>query len=123
MPLHCTGIGKALLAHAEPGLRRQVLTGPLHRRTPRTIVAPGLLNRQLDTIVEHGVAFEYEESTVGIACVAAPVLDVTTNYPVAAISVTGPVTRFRPDAQNDAVRAAAAGIASTLDRRRALRGE
>lgn len=123
MPLHCTGIGKALLAHAGPALRRDILGAPLARRTPRTIVAPGLLNRQLDTIVEQGLAFEYEESTVGIACVAAPVLDVTTNYPVAAISVTGPVTRFRPDAQNDAVRAAAAGIASTLDRRRALRGE
>ncbi|GAA4803217.1 IclR family transcriptional regulator [Tomitella cavernea] len=121
MPLHCTGIGKALLAHASPELRRQVLGGPLERRTPRTIVAPGLLARQLDAVVEQGVSFEYEESTMGIACVGAPILDVATNAPVAAISVTGPIARFRPDAHVAAVRAAAGGIASTLHRREGLR--
>lgn len=120
MPLHCTGIGKALLAHTAISLRREILRAPLNRWTPRTVIAPGLLARQLDSIVEAGVAFEYEESAVGIACVAAPVLDVTTNAAVAAISVTGPVTRFRPDAHTAAIRAAAIGIASTLDRRRGL---
>ncbi len=123
MPLHCTGIGKALLAHAGPELRRAVLGGPLERRTPRTIIAPGLLARQLDTVVEQGVSFEYEESSPGIACVGAPILDVLTNDPVAAVSVTGPVTRFRPDAHTAAVRAAAGGIASTLHRREGLRAE
>lgn len=121
MPLHCTGIGKVLLAHSEPALRHEVLGVPLPRWTPRTVVAPGILAGQLDTIVEAGVAFEYEESAVGIACVAAPILDVTTNAIVAAISVTGPVTRFRPATHTVAVRAAATGIASTLGRRRALR--
>ncbi|EGD55972.1 IclR family transcriptional regulator [Gordonia neofelifaecis] len=121
MPLHCTGIGKALLAHADPSLRHTVLASPLARRTPRTIIAPGILARQLDTIRESGVAYEYEESAPGIGCVAAPILDVATNAVVAAVSVTGPLTRYRPDAQADAVRAAATGIASTLDRRRALR--
>lgn len=122
MPLYCTGIGKSLLAFGEPGLRRQVLSRPLPRRTPRTVVAPGLLARQLDTVRETGVAFEIEESTVGIACVSAPVLSVADNSVIAAISVTGPVSRFRPDVHADAVRAAAGGIASTLHRRNALRG-
>ncbi|WP_312870249.1 IclR family transcriptional regulator [Gordonia asplenii] len=120
MPLHCTGIGKALLAHADPGLRGRVLSRPLERWTPRTVVAPGLLARQLDAAVESGVAFEREESAVGITCVAAPIFDVATNAVIAAISVTGPVTRFRPETQVDAVRAAAAGIGSTLNRRRTL---
>lgn len=121
MPLHCTGIGKALLAHSEPALQTEVLAGPLERRTPRTIVAPGLLARQLHTIRERGVAFEFEESAPGIACVAAPILDVGDNTVVAAISVTGPLARYHPEAHADAVRAAATGISSTLDRRRALR--
>ncbi|MBM7367216.1 IclR family transcriptional regulator [Gordonia hydrophobica] len=121
MPLHCTGIGKALLAHTDRARQLAVLSGPLARRTPRTIVAPGILARQLDTIRENGVAFEYEESAPGIACVAAPILDVGDNSVVAAISVTGPITRYRPEQYADAVRAAATGIASTLDRRRALR--
>lgn len=120
MPLHCTGIGKALLAHADPELKHRVLSAPLRRWTPRTIVAPGLLARQLETIVETGVAYEFEESTTGIACIAAPVLDAVDNSLIAAISVTGPVTRFQPKAHGAAVRAAAAGIASTLDRRRRL---
>ncbi|WP_018177433.1 IclR family transcriptional regulator [Jongsikchunia kroppenstedtii] len=120
LPLHCTGIGKALLAHGGPELRRAVLDQPLPRRTPKTITQPGALARQLDAIVESGVAFEYEESAIGIACVAAPVLDTASNELLAAISVTGPTTRFRPDAHVTAVRAAAAGIAATLVRRRAL---
>ncbi|WP_026918993.1 IclR family transcriptional regulator [Gordonia shandongensis] len=121
MPLHCTGIGKALLAHSTFDLRRDVLSGDLIRRTPRTIVAPGMLSRQLDAVRENGVAFEYEESALGIACVAAPVLDVGTDDAVAAISMTGPLNRYRPEAHADAVRAAAGGIAATLQRRALLR--
>lgn len=120
LPLHCTGIGKALLAHSSPELRQEVLERPLPRRTPRTITQPGVLARQLDSIVEAGVAFEYEESALGIACVAAPILDTATNELLAAVSVTGPTTRFRPDAHVAAVRAAASGIAATLVRRRRL---
>lgn len=117
MPLHCTGIGKALLAHGGPAIRDRVLAGTLPRRTPQTIVAPGVLARALETVREKGVAFEFEESTPGLACVAAPVLDVDSNELIAAVSVTGPVHRFRPQQHTGAVRAAAAGIAATLNRR------
>lgn len=121
MPLHCTALGKALLAHAGPELCRSVLKGPLERRTPRTIVAAGLLARQLDDVLETGVAFEHEESAVGITCVAAPVLVGETDA-VAAISVTGPTTRLQAVQHVVAVRAAAAGLASTIARRRSLPG-
>lgn len=119
MPVHCTALGKALLAWADPELRREVLAGPLERRTPRTVVAPGMLRRQLDAIVERGVSYEHEESAVGIVCVAAPVLDAD-ERPLAAVSVTGPVTRFHPEPHANAVRAAAAGIAATIARRRVM---
>ncbi|MEU3711194.1 IclR family transcriptional regulator [Streptomyces catenulae] len=116
MPLHCTAIGKALLAHTDDALRQEVLTGPLERRTPHTLVAPGALRRQLREITETGVAFEREESTVGIQCVAAPVLG-GDNAAVAAISVAGPTGRFRPERYVTQVRAAAAGLGSMLNRR------
>ncbi|GII64816.1 IclR family transcriptional regulator [Sphaerisporangium krabiense] len=119
MPLHCTAIGKALLAHAGAGLRREVLSGPLERRTPHTVVAPGILRRQLWRVTETGVAFETEESTAGLACVAAPVLG-RDDEPLAAISVAGPVGRFRPETHVTAVRAAAAALAATLTRRALL---
>jgi DNA-binding IclR family transcriptional regulator len=117
MPMYCTALGKVLLAFGDPAVRDTVLRSPLERRTPHTIVAPGLLRRQLDAVVETGVAYEREESTTGLLCVAAPVLDPEGTRAVAAISVTGPVGRFRPEGQVAAVRAAASGLASTLSRR------
>jgi DNA-binding IclR family transcriptional regulator len=115
MPLHCTAIGKALLANGDAALRDDVLSNPLARLTARTIVAPGLLRAQLKTVLETGAAFEYEESQLGINCVAAPVFE--RDELIAAISITGPITRFRADAHVDAVRAAAAGLGATLARR------
>ena len=119
MPLHCTAIGKVLLAHATPELRRSLLAGPLERRTPHTVVARGLLDRQLKRVLDAGVAFEREESAPGIVCVAAPVLVGGTD-PVAAISITGPSSRLRPEQHIAAVRAAAASLASTIARRDAV---
>jgi DNA-binding IclR family transcriptional regulator len=117
MPMHSTAIGKALLAHASPEIRTAVLTGPLPRRTPHTVVAPGLLEQQLDRVLETGLAYEREESTPGLLCVAAPVLDPGSGAILAAVSVTGPVGRFRPEAHATAVRAAATALGSTLARR------
>jgi DNA-binding IclR family transcriptional regulator len=70
--------------------------------------------------METGTAFEYEESAVGLVCVAAPVLD-PEDQAIAAISVTGPSIRFHPEEHANSVRAAAAGIAATLARRAAMR--
>jgi DNA-binding IclR family transcriptional regulator len=111
-PLYNTAIGKALLASGGQRLFRQVVYRGLERHTPRTIVAPSLLRAELIRVEHDGAAYEYEESAVGIACVAAPVRD--RNKVIAAISVTGLVTRFRPKAHSVAVQAAAAGIAAAL---------
>jgi DNA-binding IclR family transcriptional regulator len=118
MPVHCTAIGKVLLAHADNDLREQVLSAPLARYTPRTVILPGPLSTQLDRIAAEGVGYEYEESATGIVCVAAPVRD--GEDVVAAISVTGPSYRFRPDTHAASVRAAAEGIGVTLARRNRL---
>lgn len=120
LPLHCTAIGKVLLAYADEELRQQVLSGALERRTPHTIVAPGLLRRQLDKVLEIGIAYEREESRAGLLCVAAPVLHPDGGICLAAISVAGPVGRFRPETSASAVRAAAQGFASVLARGRSV---
>ena len=118
LPLHCTAIGKALLAQ-EAELRRELLASPLPRRTPHTIDAPGRLRRQLDQVLETGVAYEHEESALGITCIAAPVLG-PDERALAAISITGPTPRFRPETHVTALRAAAAALAATLARRQSL---
>jgi DNA-binding IclR family transcriptional regulator len=119
MPLHCTAIGKILLAHAEPAVLTQVLERGLERRAPRTITMPSVLRGQLEQIAETGIAYEHEESAVGIVCVAAAVTDPPAGV-IAAISITGPAGRFTPADHRGPVRAAAAGISATLSRRAEL---
>ena len=118
MPVHCTAIGKVLLAYAGNAVREQALSVPLARYTPRTIILPGSLRTQLDRIATEGMAYEFEESATGIVCVAAPVRD--GEDVVAAISVTGPSHRFRPDNHAASIRAAAERIGITLARRNRL---
>jgi len=113
MPAYCTGVGKALLAFAPPERLAVVVAGGLTRRTPRTVVAPGLLAEELARVRERGVAEEHEESTVGIACVAAPVLD-GGRYAVAAISITGWANRLDTARLAPAVRTAALGLSRAL---------
>lgn len=114
--MHCTAIGKSLLATADREVQREVLAGELERRTPHTIVAPGVLQKQLRKILEAGVAYENEESASGLLCVAAPVFQID-GRSIAAISISGPVGRFRPQVHEAAVRAAATALGTTLARR------
>lgn len=119
MPLHATAIGKVLLAAAAPDERARLLGARLVRHTPRTITAPGLLGRHLLAVREKGHAFEFEESTVGIGCVAAPVPGADGRV-LAAVSITGPLARFDPHRHVDDVTRAAAGVAAALHRRSVL---
>ncbi|MGD9988903.1 IclR family transcriptional regulator [Pseudonocardia sp.] len=113
MPMHCTGVGKAILAFGSPALLDAVLRAGLGRRAPRTIIAPGLLCAELERIHERGVAYEREESGIGVTCVAAPVLGVD-GHAVAALSITGWVNRFDPERLAPAVRTAALGLTRAL---------
>lgn len=115
MPAYCTGVGKALLAFGPPERLAAVLAAGLERRTPRTVIAPGLLDQELAAVRRRGVAEEHEESTVGIACVAAPVLDAA-GLAVAAVSITGWVNRMDTTRLAPAVRTAAMGISRVLRR-------
>jgi IclR family transcriptional regulator, acetate operon repressor len=113
MPMHCTGVGKAMLAFNSTALTDGVIAQGLRRLTPRTIVAPGLLRRDLARTRVRGFAVEREESTTGIVCVAGPIIDVTGNA-VAAISMTGRVHQFSAPASTAAVRTAALGLSRAL---------
>jgi IclR family transcriptional regulator, acetate operon repressor len=113
MPMHCTGVGKAMLAFNSTALTDAVIAQGLRRLTPRTIVAPGLLRRDLARTRVRGFAVEREESTTGIVCVAGPIIDVTGNA-VAAISMTGRVHQFSAPASTAAVRTAALGLSRAL---------
>jgi DNA-binding IclR family transcriptional regulator len=113
MPAHCTALGKAMLAHAKHQMVERVLRAPLTPKTPYTIVVPSVLREQLTQVRERGFAFDREEAALGVACVAAPITDVSGDV-VAALSVSGPTTRFEPERYALAVRTAGLGLARTL---------
>lgn len=118
MPLHCTAIGKALLAFGGHALQEYVLNSPLPRMTKHTVTAPGALRAQLDRIVTEGLAYEGEESAPGVVCVGSPIWQ--EGAVVAALSVTGPSHRFRPQAHAKYVRATAESVGLALTRRRGV---
>lgn len=74
LPMHPTGVGKALLAHEPDWFVRAYLERGLERPTPHTITEPGRLARDLAAVRERGYALTYEEMTLGSCSVAAPVL-------------------------------------------------
>lgn len=73
LPLHATGVGKALLAYAPEDLVAEVLSNTLKRYTPHTIVMPAQLRRKLADVRRVGLAFAFEEMTLGSVSVAAPI--------------------------------------------------
>jgi DNA-binding IclR family transcriptional regulator len=113
MPLYCTGIGKSLLAFSPENVLEDVLDRGLTKRTQATITSPTQLRRELNTIAETNVSFDREESSVGVCCVAAPIYGPDRTV-VAAMSVTGRVSRSRLDRLAPAVMTAALGASRTL---------
>ena len=88
-PLHCTGMGKILLAGMPPAERRKILARRLKTFTSRTITDPVALERELAKVRRCGYALDREEITRGIMCVAAPIRNGEGDT-VAAISVAFP---------------------------------
>lgn len=75
LPLHPTGVGKALLAHQPDWFVRSYLQRPLERPTAFTVTEPGRLGRELRRVRERGWATTCEEMTLGSCSLAAPVHD------------------------------------------------
>ena len=88
-PLHCTALGKSLLAFSSDNNLAELLKQPLTSLTEKTITDPGLLKEELASIRERGYALDDEEITRGIICVAAPIFGFHEEV-VCAISITFP---------------------------------
>lgn len=74
LPLHATGVGKALLAFQDPAYVAGFLRRPLRRCTSYTITEPGRLARELTAVRRRRWAATSEEMTLGSCSVAVPVL-------------------------------------------------
>jgi DNA-binding IclR family transcriptional regulator len=112
LPMHATGVGKVLLAHAPAEVQQRVLAD-LRRLTPYTVVTPGTLVRQLERVRRDGFATTQEEMTLGACSVAVPVRDGDGEV-VAALGVVVPSLRRDRDRLVAALSVAAAGVTRQL---------
>jgi IclR family KDG regulon transcriptional repressor len=94
LPAHATGVGKMLLAMLDARVLHARLKGArLIRLTPRTITTVADLREELRVTRDRWFAFDREESTDGLRCLAAPILD-QHGAVIAAISASVPAVRL-----------------------------
>jgi len=115
--LHVTALGKALAAFLPAELRASVLsTIKFQPATPKTIMNLVQFRQELEKIRRQGYAVDDEEAVQGARCVSAPILNAD-REPIAAVSVSGPVTRVSPNqvaALAGAVNSAARAISAAM---------
>lgn len=115
LPMHATGVGKVLLAHAPDDIRVRALTKPA-RITPYTIVHPGILEEQLARIRREGFATTAQEMTLGACSVAVPIRQGTAaGAPViAALGIVVPTLNRTKTRLVSALQVAARGVSRSM---------
>jgi IclR family acetate operon transcriptional repressor len=92
--LHCTALGKALIAHLPDSELKKLFEGRgMPRHNPNTICSLEAVRAQLAEVRANGYASDNEEHELGVRCVAAPIFNYLGNT-VAAICVFSSITRF-----------------------------
>ncbi|MBI1354072.1 MAG: helix-turn-helix domain-containing protein [Acidobacteria bacterium] len=90
-PLHCTGLGKAMLAYREPREIDLLFAVERTRFTANTITTGDAMKREVARIRARGYAVDDEEMVQGVRCVAAPIFQ-RDGLAVAAVSVSAPTS-------------------------------
>ncbi|MGD6794815.1 IclR family transcriptional regulator [Metabacillus indicus] len=96
-PMHCTSVGKAILAHLPAETVQDILDRkglPVH--TPKTIINRDDFLQELSRVKKKGIALDLEENEPGITCIAAPIFDHSAKV-IAAFSISGPTIRMSQD--------------------------
>jgi IclR family KDG regulon transcriptional repressor len=93
-PLHCTAIGKVLMAWESPVRRAQVLQGcDFKRFREKTITSRAEFDVELERTLAQGFGQDREEFDDHIRCAAIPLFD-RLNQVVAGLSVSFPTFRY-----------------------------
>ena len=97
VPLHCSGVGKALLSAMEPkALAKLLHKQGLPRMTLKTRNTAASLRDDLIQSQSRGFAIDDEEHAIGLRCIAAVIFDENRD-PLAALSVSGPMARIEDE--------------------------
>ncbi len=98
MSVHCTALGKALIAYLpEAQIDQLLISHPLLRHNENTIGSVQKLKEELALVRRRGYALDDEEEEIGWRCVGAPILG-DDDLPLGAISVVGRTSSV--DAEN-----------------------
>lgn len=100
--LHCTGVGKCLLAYMAPERLEHFFSGNLKTMTFHTITNSEQLRNEIQKVREQGYALDQEEYAVGLSCVAIPVFSAPDSVAFA-ISISGMTPRIQLAIQNGVV--------------------
>ena len=93
-PLHCTSLGKILLAFLSSDKRNKILEKiELFKLTENTITNKYDLIKELNKIEQEGFALDREENEKFVRCIAAPIRNYQGKV-VAATSISGPSYRI-----------------------------
>ncbi|MEA3195125.1 MAG: IclR family transcriptional regulator, regulon repressor [Betaproteobacteria bacterium] len=92
-PLHCTAVGKVLLASQSQDYVKQVLDLGLKAYTPKTIIRQEELLETLAEVAQRDYATDDEESETGLRAIASPVRN-HTGAVIAAVGLAAPVQRM-----------------------------
>jgi IclR family transcriptional regulator, KDG regulon repressor len=94
VPLHCSAVGKVLLAYMNDGDRERHLSQmELRRFTENTVGSIQELQTELARVRKNGYGCDLEEHEPHVRCIAAPVWD-HSGAVNASLSVTGPAVRM-----------------------------
>jgi len=100
-PLHCTALGKVLLAFLPEEERKKILNQEkLPRLTDNTITDRNKLEKELGKIQIQGFALDREENEKDVCCIAAPIRNYQGEV-IAALSISSPIFRIDKNAQNN----------------------
>lgn len=112
LPLYCTAVGKAILAHSPQAVVDKVIEAGLVRYTESTITNPAQLRAELAVVRRTGLAYDRGEYEAPVHCVGSPI--VGPKGLAGAISVTGTEQTMQSNSLGYAVRMAALGTARDL---------
>jgi IclR family transcriptional regulator, KDG regulon repressor len=101
-PLHCTAVGKVLLAFQPADYVKRVLSNGLKSYTPKTMTRRDDLLSMLGDVATREYAIDDEESEPGLRAIAAPVRNHTGSV-IAALGVAAPVQRMTKKMMQDCV--------------------
>jgi DNA-binding IclR family transcriptional regulator len=112
MEVHCTGLGKALIANLpEQRLNDLLKDRGLPRHNENTIASVKRLKDDLAQAVKRGYAIDDEEDEIGLRCIGVPVFDHTDSVS-AAISIAGTTSQITGENVNDLAQKVKEGAAS-----------